>query len=496
MAPPSAPPKSNPFPKPGEVIEGKYQIERQLGKGAMGAVFQATHLLRQAPVALKFISPAVLERVPQAVDRFLNEGVAVSKIDCDQVVKVLDVSRMPDGTPYLVMDYVDGEDLQKLLRRHGKPGLASFPRAVHFVLQILRGLQVAHRAAIVHRDLKPANVIVTEKDGEPDFVKLLDFGISKLKQRAGEGEAHLTGAGASLGSPLYMSIEQARNPKDVDARTDLYSTAVILYELLVGRTPYHPEDGPGTFGEVLMKLASEEPPPIEGFRSDVPSGLAQAIMQGLAKDRDERYQTAAEMAEALSPYADSRSELLLRQMLGTPASSLPPPAGTAPHVPLHAMPTLVRTADGKVTQPASPTAAITVPTQGTLPMTEPGTQVIVGAAQAEPRAARASRPAWLIAIAVAAAVLGGLIVLAVRGRAGTEASTQDHTATTAPTATATAAASLSATEALGAAGSPAAPPESAAPDADATSAEPTATTPTAATTTAGRPRLTNIGIQP
>src|SRR5579859_7527008 len=145
------------YPQPGEVLDGKYRIERMLGEGGMGAVAKATHLLRRAPVALKFMSPAVTA-VPGAVERFVNEGVAASQIDSDHVVKVFDVGRLPNGSPYLVMEFLDGLDLGQLIEREG-PTLP-VERAVHFTIQALRALQTAHAAGIVHRDMKPSNCFV------------------------------------------------------------------------------------------------------------------------------------------------------------------------------------------------------------------------------------------------------------------------------------------------------------------------------------------------
>src|SRR5258708_10597312 len=147
----------NPYPQPGEVLDGKYRIEHLLGEGGMGAVAKATHMLRRAPVALKFMSPAVLA-LQGAVERFVNEGVAASQIDSDHVVKVFDVGRLPTGAPYLVMEYLDGCDLGQLLARSG--GRVEGHRAVHFGLQILRALQTAHASGIIHRDMKPSNCFV------------------------------------------------------------------------------------------------------------------------------------------------------------------------------------------------------------------------------------------------------------------------------------------------------------------------------------------------
>jgi serine/threonine-protein kinase len=309
MTQPLVPPLQLPpaYPAAGEVLDGKYQIERLLGEGGMGAVAKAQHLLRRAPVALKFMSPAVLS-MSGAVERFVNEGVAASQIDSDHVVRIFDVGTLPSGAPYLVMEYLEGSDLSDILARDGNPGLST-PRAVHFILQSLRGLSVAHAAGIVHRDMKPSNVFVVTKDGEPDFVKLVDFGISKVKQ---QGAANITRTNSALGTPLYMSPEQARSPRDVDHRSDLYSVGVILYELLTGRTPFFSETG--EFTEILFKIFTQDPPPIQTYRPDLPPALCDAVHKALARDPKDRYATTAEMSEALAPWADERSHVIVNRM--------------------------------------------------------------------------------------------------------------------------------------------------------------------------------------
>jgi serine/threonine protein kinase len=316
------------YPRRGDILEEKYEIHEVLGAGAMGCVLKAQHLLRRVPVALKFVSPAILGN-REIVERFLNEGVASSKIDSDHVVKVFDVSKLPSGVPYIVMELLEGEDLYRLLRREGKPYLEDVQRAVYFTLQILRGLQAAHRVNIVHRDMKPANCFVTSKDGEPDFIKIVDFGISKIRRDEGDAGLDLTSAQAALGTPLYMSLEQARSPKDVDARSDLYSVAVILYELLGGITPFVPQSG--TLSELFTMIALEQPPPLSDLRPELPEALVRAVHKGLHKDRAARYQSAAEMAEALAPFSDERSDHLLSRFLKTAHGprTRPPPASAA-----------------------------------------------------------------------------------------------------------------------------------------------------------------------
>ncbi len=301
----------SPYPVPGEVLDGKYKIEKLLGEGGMGAVAKATHVLRRAPVALKFMSPAVLS-MSGAVERFINEGVAASQIDSDHVVKVFDVGRLPSGSPYLVMEYLEGCDLAQLLEREG--GRLPIVRTVNFTLQILRALQAAHAAGIVHRDMKPSNCFIVTKDGDGDFVKLVDFGISKVRTGDDAPSGNLTRTNSALGTPLYMSPEQARSPKDVDQRTDLYSTGAIVYEMLTGRTPYTSETG--EFTEILYKIFTTDPDPVRSFRPDLPDGFAAAIHRALLRDLPQRFASALDMAEAMAPYGDDKTQQLLSKMRG------------------------------------------------------------------------------------------------------------------------------------------------------------------------------------
>jgi serine/threonine-protein kinase len=329
---------ASPYPQEGEVLDNKYRVEKLLGEGGMGAVAKATHLIRRAPVALKFMSPAVLA-LQGAVERFVNEGVAASQIDSDHVVKVFDVGRMPSGAPYLVMEFLDGQDLAQILANEG--GRLSIPRAVHFTIQILRALQTAHAAGIIHRDMKPSNCFVIDKDGEPDFVKLVDFGISKVRSDDPEGKpANLTRTNSALGTPLYMSPEQARSPRDVDQRTDLYSVGAILYELLTGRTPYTSETGEYT--EILFKIFTTDPEPLVNLRPDVPEGLAAVVSRALTRDLNIRFPTAVDFAEALAPFSDERSANVVSRLRGGRGRSILPASAVgamtpsrAPAVPNH-----------------------------------------------------------------------------------------------------------------------------------------------------------------
>jgi serine/threonine-protein kinase len=317
----------SPYPSPGEVIDGKYQIDKILGEGGMGCVARAYHTILRKAVAVKFMNPMFMS-IDGAVQRFINEGVASGRIKSDHVVPVNESGKLPSGAPYLVMECLHGLDLADLLARDGSPGLPT-ARALHFTLQILRGLQAAHAAGIIHRDMKPSNCFVVNNDGEDDFIKILDFGISKVAQPG--QSASLTQTNSALGTPLYMSPEQARSPRDVDGRSDIYSVGVILYEMLTGHTPFFSDSG--EFTEILFKLFTADPPPVKSTRPDLPDALAAAVHKALAREPANRFESPAAMVDALAPFADERSKLLvarIRAFKPEQARSLPPPEGMTP----------------------------------------------------------------------------------------------------------------------------------------------------------------------
>jgi serine/threonine protein kinase len=295
-------------PAIGSVIESKYEIERLLGVGGMGVVVAARHIHLGQRVAIKFMRGIAAED-SSAVGRFLREARAVVALSSEHVAKVIDVGTLDAGGPYIVMEYLSGVDLGDLLRQHGP---MSVPNAVNAILQACEAIAEAHAIGIIHRDLKPANLFVSRHvDGSP-LVKVLDFGISKRSDfDAALGRSTLTPSGYLMGSPAYMSPEQVRNPKAVDARTDIWAMGVILYEVLTGVAPFSGE----TVGETLARIVSEPPRPVRSLRPDLPEGLAQVIAQCLDRVLDQRVRTVGELAVKLSPFAPRESALSVERIV-------------------------------------------------------------------------------------------------------------------------------------------------------------------------------------
>jgi eukaryotic-like serine/threonine-protein kinase len=321
----------------------------------MGAVAAATHLVRRAPVALKFIDPDQMAK-PGWADRFVNEAIVASKIDCEHVVRVFDVGRLPSGAPFLVMERLEGTDLERRLQAQ-PGGRFEVAEAVDYVLQILRALQVAHAAGVVHRDLKPANAFLVEREGEGGLVKLLDFGISRLIAADGGEEDRLTQTNVALGTPLYISPEQARDAHGATPRSDLYSVGAVLYELLSGRTPFQAE----TASELLFKLFTQEPPPLASVRPDLPPGLDAVVHRALAKEPAERPPCAVAFARLLAPFADARSARVLERLMRPPSAPRLPTPHPAPGGPSSEGAEIAATIQSPPRPPAERPARLTNP---------------------------------------------------------------------------------------------------------------------------------------
>jgi serine/threonine protein kinase len=364
--------------EPGTVLADKYRVGHVLGRGGMGMVAFADHLQLMQPVAIKFLHP-LIGHDADAIARLLREAQATARLRSEHVARVLDVGALPGGTPFIVMEHLEGQDVASLLRA----GPLAAATAVDMVLQVCEGLAEAHSLGIVHRDLKPSNLFVTRRrDGTP-LVKILDFGISKTTveqdalaaaaapaasagdavdtQRSGDDapptgvvvplacapratpgaapgaaiDPACTRTEAVMGTPGYMSPEHMRSSKHVDARTDLWSLGVVLYELLAGRRPFHGD----TRAALREQITSAAPPPLGGA---VPSGLARVVARCLEKAPEDRFADVAALAEALAPFSATPPQAMtaarrMARILGTRADG----TGTfvAGEVPTPARPT-------------------------------------------------------------------------------------------------------------------------------------------------------------
>jgi len=258
---------------------GNYVVRDKIGEGGMGVVFRAEHPHINRRVAIKVLHPGA-DRNPEVVHRFFNEARAATEIRNEHIVEVLDFGTLPEGMPYLVMEWLDGESLGSLLRTAHKLPLA---QAAMIMSGIARALRAAHGKGVVHRDLKPDNVFLVRRDGEPDLVKVLDFGIAKLLA-TGMPVQYQTQTGAIIGTPAYMSPEQCRGAKEIDHRTDVYALGVIGYQMLTGRLPFAAD----ALGELLLKHLTETPPPADSLEPSVPGPVSQILARALEKEPEKR----------------------------------------------------------------------------------------------------------------------------------------------------------------------------------------------------------------
>ena len=282
-------------PKPGQVLAGKYRVERVLGAGGMGVVVEAYHLHLDTPVALKFMTEETFAN-HSLVARFLREARATARLRGEHVVRVSDVGELDSGAPYMVMEYLQGQDLSALLTSLGPPPMSS---AVEYAIQACEGLDEAHRAGFVHRDVKPSNLILTRRPNGTPCIKVVDFGISKAVTMASGAEIlHGTSTRAIFGSPLYMAPEQMRATRDVDARADVWSLGASLYELLSGNVPFAAE----SLVDLAYRIANEDPPSLRATHPEIPSRLEQIVLRCLEKDRNHRFPDARSLALALDEF--------------------------------------------------------------------------------------------------------------------------------------------------------------------------------------------------
>ncbi len=302
----------------GTVLDQRYRIVRQLGQGGMGTVYAAEEISTGQTVAVKIIDPRLLEASADSVRRFRRESRTASAIKSDHIVRILDSgSDENQNHPYIVMELLEGEDLQQIIDRVGPLP----PETVVCIgVQALRGLQAAHAARIIHRDIKPSNIFLARQPGGTRIVKLLDFGIAKMQSDPAKAmhSAGMTATGDLLGSPLYMSPEQVMSTKDVDARSDLWSLGSVLYCALTGYAPH--VESSAAVGRLLVTICSKPIPPLRERASWVPEALESAIAPALERVHTQRYPTAMAMLDALLPHMPEgttlRDEILVTANTG------------------------------------------------------------------------------------------------------------------------------------------------------------------------------------
>ncbi len=293
--------------QPGEILDGKYRIVRLVGEGGMGAVYEGENTRIKRKVAIKVLHGSVAEK-QDVVQRFEREAQAAGRIGSEHIVEVLDLGNLPSGERYMVMEFLEGEDLTGRIKR-----LKRIPpeQCVPLLDQVLEGLGAAHEAQIIHRDLKPDNIwILTKQGGRTDFVKILDFGVSKFS--ALDDQMSMTRTGAVMGTPYYMSPEQAKGAK-LDARSDLYAIGVVAYQMVTGRVPFNA----GSFNELLFKIVLESPEPIEQIVPGIDPNFAAIINRAMSREPIQRFDTARDFQAALRSWAS-----------GNPAMMPPPAAAT------------------------------------------------------------------------------------------------------------------------------------------------------------------------
>jgi serine/threonine protein kinase len=339
----ASPPSDDPLI--GVVLSDRYRILRKIGEGGMGCVYQAEHALIEKKIALKILFQELTRR-PDLVARFLQEAKSASRIGHENVIDISDFGQSPDGLVYIAMEYLDGQDLGKLLKAEK---VIEWQRARPILMQITKGLRAAHQRGVIHRDMKPENIFLIQRDGRPDFVKVLDFGIAKVVNPDESDGPRLTQTGMIFGTPEYMSPEQAQGQAP-DHRVDVYAVGCIMYHLLTGQVPFMADN----FMGILTKHLMEAPVPPRQRRPDlqIPADVEAVCLQALEKDRDKRFPDMDAFYRALGaagglPFEPSS---VFAAPAGVPRANLKYPALAAPSAEARAS----RTA---IASPISPTGS-------------------------------------------------------------------------------------------------------------------------------------------
>jgi serine/threonine-protein kinase len=302
-------------PAVGTTLDGRFVVQRVLGSGGMGVVLQAEHLGLRRRVAVKLLRPDFL-RSPQVIHRFLREARAVATLKSEHVVDVLDAGLLWSKVPYFVMEHLSGIDLGTMVQRFGPRDVED---VIHYALQTLEALAEAHRLGVIHRDLKPTNLFLTTREDDSGFVKVLDFGVSKLVGWGVTADGIVTRHGTVLGSPRYMSPEQIQDSSNADARSDIWSFGAVLHELLAGVPPF---DEPNIAS--VIRTICRRPYELPG-RDDLPPELRTILLTCLRKDPKDRHQSVEELAQAFQPLVRSAAtQVSIDRILRRGASAAPP----------------------------------------------------------------------------------------------------------------------------------------------------------------------------
>ena len=281
----------------GTVLADRYRVERKLGEGGMGSVYLAMHEAIGKRVAIKCLNSEFAMH-GQVVERFKREARAATAAGNEHIIDVTDMGELPSGSPFIVMELLDGIELGDLLDQKGPLPIG---RSVRIVRQVCDALAAAHAKGIVHRDLKPENIFLVRRKANPDFVKVLDFGISKFTEPAAIGGGkNLTATGMTMGTPHYMSPEQAQGLAGLDHRTDIYALGVILFEMLAGQRPFDAE----TFPLLVVMIVTQDAPSVRALRPDVPFELDVILQRCLAKDAANRFADVSELEAELAPFEE------------------------------------------------------------------------------------------------------------------------------------------------------------------------------------------------
>jgi serine/threonine protein kinase len=362
----------------GQLLDNKYKIVRLLGEGGMGAVFEGENVRIHHRVAIKVLHPNVAAD-SGARERFEREAQAAGHIGSEHIVEVFDLGELPSGARYMVMEFLAGEPLSGRVEKLGR----ITPEAMApLMLQLLEGLGAAHVAGIIHRDLKPENVFLQRAKGGLDFVKIVDFGVSKFNHLSGGSAMSMTRTGAVVGTPYYMSPEQVKGEKTIDHRTDLYSVGVVLFECITGQLPFQAD----SFNELMFKIALEPPLDPEKVVPGLDPAFAAILRKSTARAANDRYQSAEEFSQAIAEWMQGANVAIPRVQTGANFS-------------------ISGTTNPGVPRPGSGTQSFVAPAAGALALEKTTASVVINPSQSGSSATPPKRGSTAVIAAVVAAVL-------------------------------------------------------------------------------------------